>query len=65
MAMTILAATDVDPRNLHSAMFMADMEAYRTLGKSITGTTWIKTANGVEPRPPRRRKIANSRARPK
>lgn len=56
MAMTILATADLDPRLLYSAMFRADMEAYRLLGKSITGTTWVKTANGVEPKPPRRRK---------
>jgi len=62
MAMTILAVGDIDPRNLYSAMFLADMEAYRQLGKSITGTTWVKTANGVEPRPPRRKKKATKTA---
>lgn len=58
MAMTILAVGDIDPRNLYNAMFVADMEAYRQLGKSITGTIWVKTANGVEPRIPSRRKKA-------
>jgi hypothetical protein len=51
----MLTAGDFDPRLLFSAMFTADMEAYRMIGKSITGTAWVKTANGVEPRPPRRR----------
>jgi hypothetical protein len=56
VAMTILAASDVDPRLLYSVMFTADMEAYRKTGKSITGTTWVKTGNGVEPKPPRAKK---------
>ena len=56
VAMTILAVGDVDPRHLYDAMFVADMEAYRQLGKSITGTTWVKTAQGVEPRKPRRKR---------
>lgn len=63
MALTMLTVGDIDPRFLYSAMFTADMEAYRKLGKSITGTTWLKTANGVEPKPPRRRRAANSQER--
>lgn len=39
-------------------MFVMDMEAYRILGKSITGATWLKTEAGVEPRIPAKRKKA-------
>jgi hypothetical protein len=61
VALTILTSSDIDPRNLYGAMFAIDMEAYRQVGKSITGTTWVKTANGVEPKPARRpRKGASS-----
>lgn len=60
MALTILITVDIDPRLLYEVMFAADMEAYRQLGQSITGTTWVKTGNGVEPRPPRRRKPSDS-----
>lgn len=33
--------------------FRADMEAYRQLGRSITGAIWCKTKDGPRPRYPR------------
>ena len=54
LAIAVLVASRTkggpDPRRLFETMFLIDMEAYRQLGQSITGATWIKTETGVRPR---------------
>lgn len=52
----------IEVGKLYWLMFWTDMEAYRRLGDSITGATWVKTALGY-PLPMTKRQAAAFRRR--
>ena len=40
---------DLDEDTIFMVIWHCDLEVFRTLGKSMTGCTWVKTETGVRP----------------
>lgn len=46
----VLHQQPMDRAKLSNLLFLADLQAYRDLGASITGETYVKVRHGAEPR---------------